>query len=155
MISPLLFTPPDFYDAHRTWKANCGPSTFAALRRRSLAHSQRFFRHFPKRTYTTTHDMRTALLDSGATISRRKVLPKYGALLIVWRNEHGKQLHWVACAQIERRVFVYDCNAIGRTKGSAEFTFGAWQSLAMWERHVMREQFNCEQYQVLMSWDVR
>lgn len=124
-----LFCPPDLSQSHERFGANCGPASFAAAGRVSIATVMELFPHFPKRAWTTIGDMRAACLES--SIGYREIngsAPKYGVALIqlVTKNTHPiaalKRTHWVAiCGDC-----IYDVNWDG------------WLPIAIWEELVFR-----------------
>jgi hypothetical protein len=129
----MLFVPDDFWSAHREWKANCGPSAFAALNCCSLATTRSFFPHFPGEPWTNPTQMREALLNARHTISQFKRWPKFGPVLVYWTFANQKhrvsRSHWIAVEQHGNRRMVYDCNA-----GCGN---GAWITFSEWENEIV------------------
>lgn len=120
-----LHQPPDFWQANREWKANCGPSAFAALNAVSLAVSRQFFPHFPAKPWTSMTHMRAALLNAGHTVGVRKGWPDFGVALVMWtytrRKPSMSSSHWIAVEQIGKHRYAYDCNAGAGNGGWARF----------------------------------
>ena len=123
------YSPSDVAEAHLRYEANCGPASFAAMRRTRVIDVMQAFPHFPKKPWTTVGHMRQAMKLSAVDYWETPDLPEYGVALLQLKVDgrplHGlfslRQTHWVA---VFRGSF-YDVNWDG------------WLPIRLWEQLVL------------------
>lgn len=111
-----LTSPADVDLAHRMFRANCGPASFAALVGALVLDVIRYFPHFPHSPHTSIPQMKNAINSYGAAYCSGNEWPHVGLCILqlqgpwIAKNrffEAAKHRHWVASNQ----GHVYDVNA--------------------------------------------
>lgn len=124
-----LYSPPDIQEAYERFGANCGPASFAAVRRSPVSEVMPFFPGFPEKDWTTVGAMRRALAAANLPFKDIKnELPLLGlALLQLEINEKPlhplfslSHTHWVGVAG----GCFFDVN------------WGGWLPIPVWEQVV-------------------
>jgi len=101
------FVPWDIEVARINFKANCGPSSFAAITKNQVCRVMQYFPHFINHQSTNLTEMACALRTAGyQTEVTKRVFPRHGVALIQflgpWTDRHFFSrwslihTHWVA-----------------------------------------------------------
>lgn len=101
------FVPWDIEVARINFKANCGPSSFAAITKNQVCRVMQYFPHFKDRQSTNLTQMGYALRAAGyQTETKKQMFPKHGVALIQflgpWTDKHFFSrwslihTHWIA-----------------------------------------------------------
>lgn len=111
-----LTAPADVDLAHRMFRANCGPASFAALVGALVLDVIQYFPHFPHSPHTSIPQMRKAINLYGAEYCSGNDWPQAGLCILQLQGpwiakkrffESARHRHWVASNQ----GHVYDVNA--------------------------------------------
>lgn len=126
-----LYCPPDIYEAHAAWRANCGPCAFAALLGMTAESVRPYFVGFEKRRYVNPTHMKAALDAAGLRHRTTTKRAPHALWFIQWEGPWlnpgvpigvtYRNTHWIASS----RGLVYDVNA------------GEWITRAEWEADVV------------------
>jgi hypothetical protein len=125
-----LYSPPDLYDAHKQFGANCGPASFAAVARKPIRNVIHHFAHFPERDWTTIGDMKRALERAQFSFTETSERPGVGLALIQLKTAKV-WVHPMAALSMTHWVAVYgDC--------FYDINWNGWLPIDYWEEIVFR-----------------